>query len=131
MDRQANAARQVSPLYWSIGSVYVLVVAVLAALGFITDSTSPILISAMLSLPASLIALPGYYMAYGLLALVPGASPSASSSSSRSASTIGDPAAWFLLVTDVVGVLAFTSAALLNLLALRILTTRRRNSQKV
>ncbi|TCJ23698.1 hypothetical protein [Nocardioides jejuensis] len=135
MDRQATTARQVSPLFWSVGSVYVLVVTVLAASGFIIDSTPPILLAAFLSLPASAIALPGFYMAYGLLALVPGANPSVISSSTRSCtadgvcsrSTIGDQATWFVVTTDAIGVLALTCAALLNLLAIKILADRRRS----
>lgn len=141
MDRQSTTAHQVSPLFWPVGSVYVLAVAVLAAAGFITDSTPPILVAAALSLPFSVIALPGYYMAYGLLALVPGANPSTSSSPATgsgsctpdgvcSATTTGDPAAWFVLATGVLGVLALTVAALLNLLAFRVLTARRRGPQK-
>lgn len=133
MVRQIKAARQVSPLFWSVGSGYVLVVAALAAVGFMTHSAPPILLAALLSLPASVIALPGYYMGYGLLALATGANPSVSSSSKRtctvdgvcSRSTIGEQATWFVVTTEVIGVLALTCAAILNLLALRVLTARR------
>lgn len=135
VSRLADAVREVSPLQWLVGSVYALGVAVVAAAGFLGDSTSTILLSALLSLPASLIAVPGYYLAYGLLALVPGANPSESSGSGScteggecSSSTTGDLADWFQVTTDVVGILALTCAALLNLLALRILTTRRRSA---
>jgi hypothetical protein len=133
MGRLTDAARPVSPFFWSVGSAYALGVTVIAGLGFVADSTPMILLAALLSLPASVIALPGYYVAYGLLALVPGANPSESTGSSSctaggvcESSTSGDPASWFLVTADVLGVLALTSAALLNLLALRILTSRRR-----
>lgn len=133
-----GAEQQVSPLSWSAGSVYVVGVSVIAGLGFVTDSTPPILLAALLSLPASVIALPGYYAAYGLLALVPGANPSVSSGSGSctvdgvcTSSTTGDLAPWFLVATTVLGVLTFTVAALLNLLALRFLTARRGSPRKV
>jgi hypothetical protein len=138
MDRQTKAARQVSPLYWSVGSAYVLGVAIIAGVGFFADYEPAILLAGVLSLPAIVITLPGYYVAYGLLALVPGANPSVSTGSGSctvdgvcTSSTTGDLATWFLVTTNVLGVLAFTVAALLNLLALRFLTTRRRSRHEV
>lgn len=132
MGQRTEAAREVSPRDWLLGSAYVLGVAVIAAAGFLADSTPTILLAALLSLPASVIALPGYYLAYGLLALVPGANPSVSTGSGSctvdgvcTSSTTGDLAAWFLITTNVLGVLAFTIAAILNVLALRLLTARR------
>jgi hypothetical protein len=134
----ADAAWRVSPLRWSVGSAYALGVAVLAGVGFVGDSTSAILLAALLSLPASAIAMPCYYLAYGLLALVPGANPSEGSGSGSctaggecSTYTAGDPADWFLVTTDAIGVLALTCAAVLNLLAYRILTGRRRRQEKI
>jgi hypothetical protein len=62
-------------------SIYTLLVAVTAAVGFTTQSASTILIAAGLALPASTLAVPGYYIMFGLLALVPGANPSNSSGS--------------------------------------------------
>jgi hypothetical protein len=139
MDRQTRAARKVSPLYWSVGAAYVIGVTAIASAGFIADSTPTILLAGLLSLPASVITLPGYYVAYGLLALVPGANPSVSTSSARSctadgvctSTTTGELATWFLVTTTVLGVLAFTVAALLNMLALRFLTARRGSPRKV
>lgn len=138
LHRLASIAREFSPLQWLFGSVYALGVAVVAAVGFFGDSTPTILLAAVLSLPASVIAIPGYYLTYGLLALVPGANPSESSGSGSctgggdcSVSTTGDLADWFQVTTDVVGVLALTCAALLNVLTLRILTTRRRSARVV
>lgn len=111
-----------------IGWTYALTVAMLATLGFTTESTSTILLAAFLALPSSGAAVPAYYVFYGLLAQVPGANPSSSTGSASctpngncQASTTGDAAAWFTLATDVVGVLALTAAALLNVVVLRTL----------
>lgn len=113
-------------------SIYTLVVAVIAAVGFTTQSTSTILIAVGLALPASTLALPGYYVMYGLLALVPGANPSSSSGSGSCTygggcheSVTGEPAAWFTTTTDALGILALTVAALLNVILFRVLTARR------
>lgn len=112
---------------------YVATVGALAAVGFIQDSPWPILLAAVLSVPASLATLTCYYLVYGLLALVPGANPSSSSGSGTSApdgSTVtsvvtGAPADWFTITTHVIGVLALVSATLLNLLLLSALRARR------
>jgi hypothetical protein len=136
MGHPTEAARRVTTRFRVVGSAYVLGVAVIAGAGFIADSTPPILIAALLSLPASVIALPGYYAAYGLLALVPGANPDSSSGGGSCTAegvctswTTGDLAPWFLVTTNVLGVLAFTLAALLNLLAVRLLMARPRRRQ--
>lgn len=107
-------------------SAYVAAVAVPATAGFATGSTWPILLAALLALPASLVALPGYYLAYGLLALVPGANPSTSTGSGRSVpgggtvtSATGNPAAWFTTSTHLLGILALAAAAVVNVLLLR------------
>lgn len=133
-------ARGWAQLWWgkwlTLGaSIYVLIVAVTAAVGFTTDSTRTILLAALLALPASIFALPGYYLMYGVLALVPGANPSSNSGSiSCGAARIchgfetGNPAAWFLLTADALGILALSGAALLNVGALRLLTTHPRRS---
>jgi hypothetical protein len=114
-----------------MASAYVVTVAVTATAGFVGESTPVILLAALLSLPASVIALPAYYVAYGLLALVPGADPSASSSSSRFCGhgadcTTGELAAWFQVTTAALGILALTCAALLNVLGLPVAAGRRR-----
>ena len=110
-----------------------LAVGAIATVGFATGSTVAILTAAALALPTSIVAGPGYYVAYGLLALIPGANPSSGSGSGGCspgagchASTSGDLAAWFAVTTDVIGVLALTAAALLNVVLLRIVTRRRR-----
>jgi hypothetical protein len=118
-----------SPRAWA----YVAAVAVLAAVGFIQESPWPILLAAVLAVPASLATLTCYYLIYGLLALVPGANPSSSSGSGTSApdgTTVtsvvtGTPAAWFTITTHLIGVLALIIAALLNLLLSRALRARR------
>lgn len=122
----------------TVAAAYVLGVLVTAGLGFINDSTFTILLAAALSLPASLIALPGYYAAFGLLALVPGANPSSSSGSASCTvdgicqeTSTGDPATWFLVATDVAGVMALTCAAIVNVIALRIAFTRRQTPRTV
>jgi len=114
--------------------IYVAAVALVAAVGFIEQSPWPIVVAALLALPASIVTLPCYYLAYGLLALIPGANPSSNSGSSSSDAygntlatvTAGTPAAWFTLATHVLGILALTAAALLNVLLLRALAARRR-----
>ncbi|MGZ4610943.1 MAG: hypothetical protein ACXV4A_10200 [Actinomycetes bacterium] len=110
---------------------YVLAVAVIAALGFARESPWLILGAGLLALPASMVALPCYYVAFGLLALIPGANPSSSTGSGTSAAdgstlvTTGTPAAWFTLSTHVVGILALTVAALLDVVLVRALAARR------
>jgi hypothetical protein len=71
-----------------------------------------------------LVAFPAFYVVYGLLALIPAANPSGSTGAGScvpngecQASTAGDAAVWFTLVTEAVGILALTAAALLNAVA--------------
>jgi hypothetical protein len=113
-------------------TAYVLVVGTLAAVGFIGQTTWPILLAALLALPASLVAVPGYYLAYGLLALLPGANASSSSGSGTgaadgtTASFTSSGASWFATTTQVIGILALVGAAILNVLLVRALSRRRR-----
>jgi len=110
-------------------------VAALATFGFIQGSPGPIVLAAVLALPASIVAVPCYYLVYGLLALVTGANPSSSSGSGSSAAARGssttvttdDMATWFAVTTDVLGVLALTAAAALNVLLVRAVLSRRRD----
>ena len=113
----------------TLESAYVLVVAAIAAYGFGAGSTAAILTAAVLALPTSIVAVPGFYLAYGLLALVPGANPSSGSGSGGCSpgggcrvSTSGELAPWFAVTTDVIGLLALAGAALLNVLLLRMAT---------
>ncbi|HTW15644.1 MAG TPA: hypothetical protein VMF51_10970 [Nocardioides sp.] len=110
----------------------VAVVAAVAVLGFTTDSTGLILLAAVLTLPAAGIAVPAYYVAYGVLAQIPGANQSRSSGTATCEpdgtceTSSGDGlASWFAITTDVVGILALTGAAVLNVVLLRKLVAAR------
>ncbi len=116
-------------------TTYLAAVAGLATVGFVSGSPGPIVLAAVLALPASIVAVPCYYVVYGLLALVTGANPSSSSGSgSGSASaggtsttvTTGDTATWFAVTTHVLGVLALVAAAALNVLLVQVVLSRRR-----
>ena len=111
---------------------YVLAVAGLATWGFAAGSTAMILLTVLLALPAGPAALVGYYVAYGVLALVPGANPDTNSGSATCSpsgacrgSTTGDLATWFALSTDVIAVLLLTAAALVNVVLFRLVISRR------
>lgn len=137
MARARGAFRKRSTAQTLVAAVYVLVVAVVATMGFVTESTAVIFLAALLSLPASVIALPGYYVVYGLLALIPGAIPSESSGAAACSpdgvdcewTSTGDLAGWFHVTTDVIGILALTCAAVLNVLGLCIVTARARGRE--
>jgi hypothetical protein len=116
-----------------LAALYVLGVAGTATTGFLVDSPWPILLAAAASLPASLVAMPLFYVVTGLLGLVPGANPSASSGSgsgpagSTGTETVsGDAAGWFTVTTAVVGVTALTLAAVADVLVVRRLAARRK-----
>ena len=114
-------------------TTYLAAVAGLATAGFVQGSPGPIVLAAVLALPASIVALPCYYLVYGLLALVTGANSSSSSGSGSSSSaggssttvTTDDMATWFAVTTHVLGVLALTVAAAVNVLLARAVVSRR------
>ena len=113
-----------TPSSWA----YVVGVVGLAAVGFLTDRTPAILLATLAALPLGLVALAAFYVGYGLLSQVPGTDAGASAGSGScapagdcTASTAGDLAAWFVLTTDVLGVLALTAAALANVVLVRAL----------
>ena len=117
-------------------TLYVLGVAATATVGFTIDSTATILIAAFLALPSSVLAVPGYYLAYGVLALVPGANPSSSTGSASCSPdgscqeiSTGEPAAWFPIATDTLGILALIAAAVLNVVLVRAVMARSRQSR--
>jgi hypothetical protein len=120
-------------------SLYVVAVASIAAVGFTEQSPWPILLAAILAVPASIVAVPCYYLAYGFLALIRAAKPSNVSYSAafaldgrRLASvSTGMPAAWFTITTFVLGILALTVAAFVNVLLLRAVSARRRSNVPV
>ena len=113
---------------------YLAAVAGLATAGFVSGSPAPIVLAAVLTLPASIVAVPCYYLVYGLLALVTGANPSSSSGSGSGSSAAGgsttvtadDTATWFAVTTHVLGVLALVAAAALNVLLVQAVLSRRR-----
>lgn len=111
-----------------------MTVAAVATLGFARDSTPPILLAVALTLPSSVVAVPSYYVAYGLLAQLPGSNPSRSTGPGSCTpnggcheSTSGDAAAWFPHATDLVGILALIAAAVLNVVLLQRLIAARRH----
>ena len=115
-------------------TTYLAAVAGLATAGFVQDSPGPIVLAAVLALPSSIVAVPCYYLVYGLLALATGANPSSSSGSGSSAApgdtsttvTTDDMATWFAVTTHVLGVLALVAAASLNVLLVQAVLSRRR-----
>lgn len=117
-----------------LAALYVVAVAALAVAGFVTGSPGPIVVAAVLTLPASLLMMPAYYVAYGLLALVPGANPSSGSGSGTVGAdghtvtqvVTGESAAWFTVTTSVLGVAALAAAAVANVVLLQRLSRRRR-----
>jgi hypothetical protein len=102
-----------------------------ATAGFVSGSPVPIVLAAVLALPASIVAVPCYYLVYGVLATVTGANPSSSSGSGSSAAgtsttvTGDDTATWFDVTTHVLGVLALVVAAALNVLLVQAVLSRR------
>jgi preprotein translocase subunit SecG len=121
-------------------TTYLAAVAGLATAGFVSGSPAPIVLTAVLALPASIVAVPCYYLVYGLLALVTGANPSSSSGSGSGASAAGgssttvtadDTATWFAVTTHALGVLALVVAAAVNVLLVRAELSRRRGRTPV
>ena len=119
---------------------YLAAVAGLATAGFVSGSPAPIVLAAVLTLPASIVAVPCYYLVYGLLALVTGANPSSSSGSGSGSSAPGgstttvtadDTETWFAVTTHLLGVLALVAAAALNVLLVRAVLSRRRGRIRV
>ena len=106
-------------------------IAVLAGVGFASHSAPALLTAAALTLPASVVALPVYYVLYGLVSQIPGANPLHSSGSGISSrgsvivETSGMPAPWFAPTTHLLGVLVFTLGAVLNVLLVREVLARR------
>jgi len=118
----------------AIALPYVLTVAAVATLGFTIGSTPLILLAAAMTLPSSVVAVPGYYLVFGLLAQVPGANPSHSTGAGSCTpnggcheSTSGDAAVWFTHTTELVGVLALIAAAVLNAVLLQRLIAAKRH----
>ena len=64
-----------------VALAYLAVVAVPATVGFVLGEAWLVLTAVVLTIPASVVALPAYYLGYGLLALVPGTNPDHSTGS--------------------------------------------------
>ena len=120
-------------------TTYLAAVAGLATAGFVSGSPAPIVLAALLALPASIVAVPCYYLVYGLLALVTGANPSTSSGSGSGSSaadgasttvTADDTATWFAVTTHVLGVLALVVAAALNVLLVQAVLSRQKRGRR-
>ncbi|GAB3594339.1 hypothetical protein GCM10027446_18010 [Angustibacter peucedani] len=116
-------------------AVYVLLVGALAVGWLVTASPGFYLAAAALTLPASVVAVPAFYVGYGLLALVPGASPSSSSGSGFGVTGGGEqvvmnpedvPAVWFQPTVLALGVALLLLAAVVDVLLVRRLRARRR-----
>ena len=114
--------------------IYVVAVALIAAVGHFQDSPWPILLAALLAIPLSIATVPCYYFVYGVLALIPGANPSSNTGSRGVAAdghtltsvSTGMPAAWFTITTHLIGILALIVAATGNVLLLQAIAARRR-----
>ncbi len=91
-------------------ATYVLVVAAVATYGFVSGSAGAVVAAILLALPTSVVMIVGYYLAYGLLAQLPGASTPS-----------GDQAPWLAATAAVLGVLAMVAAALVHVVLLRLL----------
>ena len=110
--------------------IYVVAVALIAAVGHFQDSPWPILLAIALSIAT----VPCYYFVYGVLALIPGANPSSNTGSRGVAAdghtltsvSTGMPAAWFTITTHLIGILALIVAATGNVLLLQAIAARRR-----
>jgi hypothetical protein len=114
--------------------LYIAGVVLITLVGVVLQSPVPLVAAAVLTLPASLAAIPAYYVAYGLTALVPGANPSSSSGEGSSSargevtSTVtGLPAAWFTISMAVLLVVLLAGAAVLNVLAVEAFRARSRS----
>lgn len=97
---------------------YIATVTVLTAVGFASGQPLLIGVAALLTLPLSIVAVPVFYMLAGLLGLVPGANPSRASGSGYVGphgkvvvTHSGEPAQWYLISLDVLGVAIFAAAA--------------------
>ncbi|MEO9151804.1 MAG: hypothetical protein ABI243_05335 [Lapillicoccus sp.] len=111
-------------------SLYVVVVAVIAAVGFVGHTPLPIIGAAVLAAPASAGLVPCYYLAYGLLAQVPGANPATSSGhgtvmpdGTRVDVVDGAQAVWFVVTTQTLGIVTLALAACLNVVILRAIAS--------
>jgi len=112
---------------------YVVCIALVGIAGFSLERPELVLLAAVGTLPISIVAMPAFYVAAGLVGLIPGANPSHSSGTEYVDATgliitttaTGTPAEWFDISLAVIGVATLTAAALLNVLLLRAFAGRR------
>src|SRR5689334_19175276 len=112
---------------------YVAAVTLLAAVGFATGQALLVGIAALVTLPVSIATVPMVYLMAGAMAFVPGANPSHASGSGYAGphgnvvvTQAGEPASWYLVSIDVVGVVVLVLAAVANVLLLDLVIRRRR-----
>ncbi len=115
-----------------VEAAYVVAVAVTAATGMLTRTPWLVLFAVVVSLPFGLVAIVGYYVGYGLLALVPGANPSFSSGSGTVGpdgatvwSSTGGQAGWFVVLTGALAITLISVAACANVVLLRAVVRNR------
>jgi hypothetical protein len=113
----------------------VLGVAVLTVAGFASYSTPALVAALVLTVPASVVTLPAFYVLYGLVSQIPGANPLHSSGSGLSSDgsvivvTSGMPAPWLAPTMHTLGVLLITLGAVLNVLLARAVLARRKSGE--
>lgn len=111
--------------------LYVALIAALVAAGMLLQTPGPFIVAAVLTLPASIAAIPLYYVLYGVTALIPGANPSSSSGQGTSTPgggsvsvVTGLPAPWFTIAMGVLAVIVMAAAAYANALAIKAIRAR-------
>jgi hypothetical protein len=114
---------------------YIAAVTVLAAVGFAAGRPLLIGVAAIVTLPVSIVAVPAFYVLAGLLGLVPGANPSHASGSGSAGphgkvvvTQTGEPASWYLVSLDVLGVAVFAAAAVAMMVLLDVVIRWRRRA---
>lgn len=130
-------ALRMSPPVLLLALLYVAGVGVLATMGFASETTPLILFAAAVALPASLVAVPAYYLAYGLASMASGAtsqsvgtgSCTATGECSYSGSVSGLPV-WFADMTHTLGIVALVWAAVMNVVLVRLLFAARARRPK-
>ena len=117
---------------------YVIAVGVVAATGFFASWGAAIALAVVFTLPSIVVFLPAYYLAYGVVALIPGANPSTASGSGTVAAdgtvtsvVVGDSPAWFTVLTHLMGTCALVAAALVNVLLWQRVAHYRRKRAEV
>jgi hypothetical protein len=115
---------------------YIAGVAALVAAGVLLQSPGPFLVAVLVTLPSSIVAMPVYYLLYGVVAYLSGGNPSSSSGTGTSApdgTTVtvvtGEPALWFTVAVGVLAVLVMACAAWANAMGLKVIRSRRHSER--